>query len=241
MIDSNAGKATVTLRVADIEVPHHVKQPKRSRNGGAQQRRRERRAVARQVAEEASKVSHVAEEASARAEDDKNEANDISEKENQGNSSSGNIAEEAIAAKEDGIEESDEKSDAEGNTTEEVPVDKTVNGKVLPVEDEFCPDSEFSEVKMCSVQIFPESHLDIEAFRQTVENYFKARTDIIEDVMECKLENYRSNIRLISIVKIRKVWLNFFNDPRGKYGDLGGVRRVIHDCQDLSNCDPVRT
>ena len=92
--------------------------------------------------------------------------------------------------------------------------------------------------KFC--QIFPENNMQIEEFRETVENYFKSRKDIIEKVIECNIENFRSNIRLVSVVKIRKVWLNFFNDPRGKYGDLQGVRRVLHDCRDLSNCDPVK-
>ena len=82
--------------------------------------------------------------------------------------------------------------------------------------------------------------MQIKQFRETVENYFNSRKDIIEKVLECKIENLRSNIRLVSIVKIRKVWINFFNDPRGKYGDLQGVGRVLHDCRDLSNCDPVK-
>ena len=96
------------------------------------------------------------------------------------------------------------------------------------------------KLKICSVLIFPENYMQIEEFRETVENYFNSRKDIIEKVLECKIENFRSNIRLVSIVKIRKVWINFFNDPRGKYGDLQGVGRVLHDCRDLSNCDPVK-
>ena len=117
--------------------------------------------------------------------------------------------------------------------------------ETIDVRDEFCSDSEFlgtkvENVKMCSVQIFPENNMQIKQFRETVENYFNSRKDIIEKVLECKIENLRSNIRLVSIVKIRKVWINFFNDPRGKYGDLQGVGRVLHDCRDLSNCDPVK-
>ena len=57
-IEVNAGKVDVTLCVRGLDVPHEVlpqqNNCKRSRNGPAQQRRRERRTKARNEAEEAS-------------------------------------------------------------------------------------------------------------------------------------------------------------------------------------------
>ena len=88
-INSNAGKASVTLQIVDLEIPHDVYQHKRSRNGAAQQRRRERRAAARETAEkvigETAGVGDPAVEATAHTEKDKNDANDLSGKGELGN------------------------------------------------------------------------------------------------------------------------------------------------------------
>ena len=91
----------------------------------------------------------------------------------------------------------------------------------------------------CTIQLFPEKEYNIELFRDTVENYFSQRKDIIESVVNCKIENSGKNIRLESIVK-RKLWINFFSEPQANYGDLSGVKRVIHDCRDLANCDKAK-
>ena len=58
-IEVNAGKAQVTLCVLDLEVLQGPLPPKRSRNGPAQQRRRERRAANRKLAEEASVEAQI--------------------------------------------------------------------------------------------------------------------------------------------------------------------------------------
>jgi hypothetical protein len=113
------------------------------------------------------------------------------------------------------------------------------------VEDEVCPNDEYlykleNEDKIkCTIQLFPEKEYNIELFRDTVENYFSQRKDIMESVVKCKVEKSGRNIRLESIVK-RKLWINFFGEPQANYGDLSGVKRVIHDCRDLANCDKAK-
>ena len=233
-IESNAGKVSVALRVDDLCAPHphhHVQQERRSRNGAAQQRRREKRLAARQASAQGAAAGGESESVVEEAMINKKDKV-VSEKDDHLNTTDC----EAIAAKAQEKVKHFVVEEASENILKDV--------EIVPVRDEFCPDSEFgshqsNERKMCSIQLFPESKSNMEAFRATVEKYFKERTDIIEKVILCKVENYNTNVRLISIVKIRKVWLNFFNDPRGKYADLKGVSRVIHDCQDLSNCDPA--
>ena len=69
---------------------------------------------------------------------------------------------------------------------------------------------------------------------------FSNKEDIIDRVKAFKVNvNRRAgiNVRLECIVK-RQLWMNFFNDPEENYGDLG-VKRVLHDCEDLVNCDRV--
>ena len=65
----NAGKAEINLCVKDIdELPHiPFPYPRQSRNGPAQQRRREKRALARQQAEEASGETNVVDEVAVEA------------------------------------------------------------------------------------------------------------------------------------------------------------------------------
>ena len=110
------------------------------------------------------------------------------------------------------------------------------------VNDEVCPNAEYftqlekSFTKKCSIQPFPVKQGDIDSFRDSVEKYLKQRQDVIEKVIDCKVENAGRNVRLESIVK-RDLWKNFFNDPVANYGDLPGVKRVLHDCTDLANCD----
>ena len=76
-------------------------------------------------------------------------------------------------------------------------------------------------------------------FREIVKKYFEERKDIIESIFSCKIENAGRNGRngrLGTIVR-RQWWIDFFNDPEEKYGDLPGVKRVLHDCRDLANCN----
>ena len=111
------------------------------------------------------------------------------------------------------------------------------------VDDEFCTNDEYlsklvtSERRKCSVQLYPVYPFKIETFRENVEKYFNQRQDVIEKVIACKVENHGQNVRLEAIPKIIKVWINFFNDAKSRYEDLPGVRTVVHECRDLSNCD----
>ena len=133
-IECNAGKASVNLRVDDLVVPHHALQQRNSRNGESQRRLRERRAQARQAAEEgAGEVTNI----------ENTDANDLSDKENLGKITVGKVAEEATAAPpvNDGKGDSVLKGVAE-KVSEDFPSNEKVE-----VEDEFCPDSDFSPVK----------------------------------------------------------------------------------------------
>jgi hypothetical protein len=124
--------------------------------------------------------------------------------------------------------------------------DKTfpkLNERIL--NDEVCNDQEYEscilkeEVKsICSIELYPEKYnLDgLEGFRAKVEEYFKKRTDIVNRVVKCEVENYGNNVKLVTEVKLKRGWSFFFNDPGENYGDLDGVRTVRHSCQDLSNC-----
>ena len=114
-----------------------------------------------------------------------------------------------------------------------------VNKNDVTVRDKVCSNEEYFsclEKKKCTIQLFPVKQCNIDMFRESVEKYFEERKDIIESVVSCKIENARKNVRLETIVR-RQLWINFFNDPRAKYGDLLVVKRVLHDCRDLANCD----
>ena len=60
---------------------------------------------------------------------------------------------------------------------------------------------------------------------------FKQRKDIIESVVNCTIDNSGRRVRIESIVR-RTLCINFFNNPEGNYGDLLGVKKVMHDCRD---------
>ena len=57
--------------------------------------------------------------------------------------------------------------------------------------------------------------------------------------MNCQVENSGKAVRLESIVK-RNLWINYFSEPKEKYGDLPGVKKAVHDCRDLANCDKAK-
>ena len=94
--------------------------------------------------------------------------------------------------------------------------------------------------RMCCLQLYPEKQEDVNDFRNKVENYFKERTDVIERVIDCQVEHFGTRVRLVCLVNKRK-WLGFFNDPEGFYSDLTGIRRVLHACENLSDCDMAPT
>ena len=93
------------------------------------------------------------------------------------------------------------------------------------VTDEICPNDEYfstleeSVKTKCTIQWVPVNQSNIESFRDSVEKYFYQRKDIIESVIECRIENDGRNVHLETIVS-RKVWINFLNDPKENYSDL---------------------
>ena len=92
--------------------------------------------------------------------------------------------------------------------------------------------------KKCSIQLVPVNQSNIEVCRENVETYFEERKDIIERILACKIENAGRNVRLECVVN-RQLWMNFFNDPMANYGDLPGVKKVLHDCRNLVDCDRI--
>ena len=129
---------------------------------------------------------------------------------------------------------------------EKVVVDEAAEKDALRiVQDEICPDAEYKVKvtekvkKMCSVEFYPQNLEKIEDFRKDIEDYFKERKDIIEEVMDTKIEDFGRKVTLRSVVKIRFAWVNFFNDPAKNYSDLHGIRTVRHGCRNLSDCDPA--
>ena len=70
-------------------------------------------------------------------------------------------------------------------------------------------------------------------------SYFKGRKDVIEQVIDSKVEDCGRRVKLRSLVKIRFAWTSFFDDPARNYSDLPGVRTVRHGCGNLSQCDPA--
>ena len=80
--------------------------------------------------------------------------------------------------------------------------------------DEICSNDEyFSKLEntvktKCSIQLVPVNQSDIESFRDSVEQYFNQRKDIIESVVHCKVENDGRCVRLESVVR-RTLWINF--------------------------------
>ena len=90
--------------------------------------------------------------------------------------------------------------------------------------------------KKCTIELAPVNLGTIESFRDNVEKYFSDKKDIIDNVIACAVNNAGRSVRLESAVK-RQLWMNFFNQPEEKYGDLIGVKTVLHCCKDLVNCD----
>ena len=76
----------------------------------------------------------------------------------------------------------------------------------------------------------------LESFRARIEDYFSSRTDVIKRVIKCEVVNYGNNVRLVTEVKVQRGWIFFFGDPEANYGDLEGVRTVMHSCNDLGKC-----
>ena len=92
--------------------------------------------------------------------------------------------------------------------------------------------------RYCTLEFYPEHHEDIYDFRNKVETYFNQRNDIVEEVLDCKVEEFGTRVKFRCKVKKRQ-WLRFFNDPKKCYSNLTGVRRALHACKNLSDCDSL--
>ena len=145
----------------------------------------------------------------------------------------------------------------EDTAGKEVPIEKAVpnvaakNDNVTKLNDEICTDAYYfkkvsSEVaekviekKMCSVDFYPKDLNKIEEFREDIETYFKGRKDVIEEVIDSRIEDFGRRVKLRTVVKMRFTWTSFFNDPAKNYSDLLGIQTVRHGCENLSQCDPA--
>ena len=58
---------------------------------------------------------------------------------------------------------------------------------------------------ICSVEVYPKHYkLDgLKSFRDSVEEYFENRKDVIKRVIKCEVENYGNNVKLVVEVKAR--------------------------------------
>ena len=138
-----------------------------------------------------------------------------------------------------------------------VPVEETVpnaaakNDAGTKLKDEICTDADYfkkvsSEVaekvtdkKMCSVEFYPKDLNKIEELREDIETYFKGRKDVIEEVIDSRIEDFGRRVKLRSVAKMRFAWHSFFNDPGKYYSDFLGIQTVRHCCKNLSQCDPA--
>ena len=242
-LDTHAGRAWVGLRVQLGSVPgppHHLPNDFHSsykEDSPSRQRRRARRAAARQVnAAEASK-KETAEEASK-----KETAEEASKKETAVEASKNEVAVEAdVNADKPSSKSVEEKEDNDQHEDSNVAAEKA-KSKEMRIADELCNDEDYEiapiETSICSVDIYPAKYgLDrLESFRAKIEDYFANRKDVIVRVIKCEVVNYGNNVRLVTEVKVKRGWIFFFADPESNYGDLEGVKTLRHSCQDLSKC-----
>ena len=223
-IESKAGKIQLSLSVelnADL-VSAPSEQKKWQRNCPSRQRRRERRAAARNSVEESSKYATI---------DDNIKAEKAT------NSVVSDIAEEAELAK----------NATENGIAEEDKLATDVIGKevlVMHLNDEVCSNDVYKpeSVSICSVDIFPKKYnclTGLEPFRAKIEDYFMNRKDVIKRVIKCEIVNHGNNVRLVVEVNIKRGWIFFFCDPEANYRDLyeDCIGTLRHSCLDLSNCD----
>ena len=59
---------------------------------------------------------------------------------------------------------------------------------------------------ICSVEVYPKHYkLDgLKSFRDSVEEYFENRKDVIKRVIKCEAENYGNNVRLVVEVNVER-------------------------------------
>ena len=220
-LDTQAGNAWVGLRVQLGQVPgppHHwqvhpyPEEVHRNRESPSRQRRRARRAAAKAANTNESDAAEPVEAVEASStEKNKEHTKVVIEK-----------VTDAIVAENATISESAMKD----------------------ISDEICPDEVYLKNqesitrRICTLEVYPEQSEDVHNFRNKVENYFQQRKDVIEKVIECKVEHFGTRVKLVCLLSKRQ-WLGFFNDPKGSYSDLTGIQRVIHACKNISDCDKV--
>ena len=68
-----------------------------------------------------------------------------------------------------------------------------------------------------------------------IQEYFENRTDVISKVINCEVENYGNNVKLVTEMKVKRGWILLYFDPEENYPDLEGVRTVRHACKDLTH------
>jgi hypothetical protein len=237
-LETHAGRVWVGLRAQLGHAPGHLHhhprpqfpQPPRKQESTSRQRRRARREAARKIkVGEVPIVQDVAEEALDAVEAERNEvANDAEETEINENNKS----------------ESSDHIDLNDKTLIDT-AEKECIKEDMTVADELCPDEDFENAtpsakprSICSVELFPVKYkLDrLEEFRETIENYFKNRKDVIERVIKCEVVNHGNNVKLVTEMKVERGWIFFYGDPEENYPDLEGIRSVRHSCQDLRYC-----
>ena len=229
-MDTHAGEAWVGLRVQLGHLHHHL-QPSFSKDSPSRRRRRARREA---------ELNSKTEEVLTKANTEKVEINPTTDKV----VSDENIDAEEATSNQDfkRSEDSGHPDQSNENNTDSA---EEATAVVPELPDELLPDKEFEiappldEPKsICRIELFPTKYkLDgLISFRDTVEDYFKNRSDVIKRVIECKVVNYGSNVELLVEMKMKRGWIFFFCDPEENYSDLEGLRTVRHSCQDLSKC-----
>ena len=89
--------------------------------------------------------------------------------------------------------------------------------------------------KICEVQIFHELNADINELITTVCEYFEKKTDVIEKVLRCDVENFGRNLIQVTLVKFRNGWTVYFSDKETNFGYLKGIIRMLHNCKDCGD------
>ena len=191
-LDAHAGNAWVSLHLQLGHAPgplHHHQPVPTFVPGGARIRWREKRAAARKSAEEATKA---AENLELNAKETK-KAEDISKTETV------EIEKDEIVINKETTEKVNMEAKA-AQVQDAIIDDKEYNSKVMKVHE--------CVKQICEVQIFPEHNVDIIELRNTVKEYFEKKTDVIEKVLGCELENFGRNLRLVTLVKFRNGFRN---------------------------------
>jgi hypothetical protein len=92
---------------------------------------------------------------------------------------------------------------AEVDKLEESEIKKTF----IEINDKVCNDQEYEKsllenevTSLCSIEVYPAKYnLDrLEGFRNKVKEYFEKRTDVVKWVEKCEVENYGSNVKLVT-------------------------------------------